>query len=857
MDIPEQATRDMERPQAAEDGALPDHLAELSAGRWAIWRWAGLRGAGFPAAQVLSLAATDGAEAADRLIQARDDLEQAREAAREALRQELQSAPQDQVDPLVGALRRLKKGKLPDPGSVSGAASTALLALGTAHEHLEAAQAAYDLAFPEAVRAISLAVRSVAQSARFQEALIWQNRQAFHTGVEPLLRAPAEKRGSQQRQHEEVIASYVQRYCTKNDTIGFFGPAGWARFVDQGPAVTARPGPELIANRSVYFEGWCLDTLAKKLSEHKALLPWSAPRRMPSIYAEGDKLYLPFEGVAQLTPAQTMALQACDGQRTAREIAQQLTRAPASGLTSEAEVYNLLKALRDRGLIAWAFELPLELRPERTLQRLLTRIGDESLRRQALGVLEQLDAARGRVARAAGDPVALDRALDNLETTFTRITGTAATRAAGKMYAARTLVYEDCRRDLDLELGPDLLKTLGPPLALLLTGARWFTFQVAQRFRTAFQEIYAELVRETGSSAVDLVEFWLRVQPILLFGDHSPLIADVTRQFQERWAEILALPAGQRSVVYSCDELRERVQAAFAAPGAGWRSARYHSPDVLIAAASIDAIRQGAYHLVMGEMHLGINTLGAAFFMAQHPEPAQLHMALERDLAEPSLVPVTPRNVERLTTRTRPALVSSKDYRLVFAHDSAGISQARALPMGALLVEDPGDGIRLRTRDGRLHFDIIEAFSLMLSVMAVNNFRLVAPEAHQPRISVDRLVVSREAWRFDPAEMAFANERSEAERFVAARRWAQTHGIPRFVFAKLPIEVKPFYVDFDSPIYVNMFAKLIRRMQASDSPERLVTVTEMLPGLDQTWLPDAEQRCYTSEIRIVGVDLNP
>jgi hypothetical protein len=118
-------------------------------------------------------------------------------------------------------------------------------------------------------------------------------------------------------------------------------------------------------------------------------------------------------------------------------------------------------------------------------------------------------------------------------------------------------------------------------------------------------------------------------------------------------------------------------------------------------------------------------------------------------------------------------------------------------------------------------------------------------------------VVNRQTWHFEPNALAWAHEANATERFVAARRWAQAQGLPRFVFVKVPIEVKPFYVDFDSPVYVNILAKTIRRTQEAAESERQVTISEMLPSLEQTWLPDAEGRRYTSELRIVAVDLNP
>ena len=50
-------------PETAE-AALPKHLARLPGGQWALWRWVALRGAGFPAAQILRLAEIDCGRAA-------------------------------------------------------------------------------------------------------------------------------------------------------------------------------------------------------------------------------------------------------------------------------------------------------------------------------------------------------------------------------------------------------------------------------------------------------------------------------------------------------------------------------------------------------------------------------------------------------------------------------------------------------------------------------------------------------------------------------------------------------------------------------------------------------------------------
>jgi hypothetical protein len=103
--------------------------------------------------------------------------------------------------------------------------------------------------------------------------------------------------------------------------------------------------------------------------------------------------------------------------------------------------------------------------------------------------------------------------------------------------------------------------------------------------------------------------------------------------------------------------------------------------------------------------------------------------------------------------------------------------------------------------------------------------------------------------------MEFIRPEAEHERYLQAGRWMRRHGLPRFVFVRVPVEVKPFYLDFESPIYVEIFIKMIRRMLASDSKQGRVTLIEMLPTPEQVWLPDADGRTYTSELRIVAWDL--
>jgi hypothetical protein len=524
-------------------------------------------------------------------------------------------------------------------------------------------------------------------------------------------------------------------------------------------------------------------------------------------------------------------------------------------MRTEADVYRLLLDFVKQGVIRWKFELPFLLYPEQRLRTMLERVEDEGLRAAALQSLTELEQAREQVSCSLEDPEQLDQALGGLDETFTRLTGKSPSRSGGAMYAARTLVYQDCLRDIHVEVGPQITEQLGPPLSLVLSSARWFTWKAAALYRQAFLRIYAELARTKGTATVDFLSFWLRAQP-LLTDPATRLMNQILPEYQRCWDEILRRPEGQWQLDYNSKELKPTVDRFFTVPRAGWQLARHHSPDVMVAASSVEAIRRGDFFLVLGELHMAINTVRGSFAMSQHPHPEQMFASLKSDFPEPHVLPVPPKSWPSVTMRTSYTLVSPYDYYLESAEDSLSSGpRSQTLPISSLVVEHSRGGLLVRSRDGGLVSDIIEAFGEVLSSESVDYAKIARPARHQPRITIDRLVICRESWSFTAEEMAFALVEEESERFLQARRWRQEHNLPRYVFVRVPVEVKPCYLDFDSPLYVEILSKMVRRVLASEQPKQAITISEMLPTPDQIWLPDAAGRRYTCEFRTIVFDL--
>ena len=576
---------------------------------------------------------------------------------------------------------------------------------------------------------------AVACDPLFQEAVTWQNRAAMRNAVRKVAASPP-ARGADQRRREEVVASYWQRYCAKNDTIGFFGPLAWGRLADDGPVLQVRCG-QLVSERQVHFEAWAMQALAGSLDPDIAV--------------------------------------------------------------------------------------PVGPHSEHDLRTQLERSHRPDVRERGLTALDRIERCRSAIAHAG--PAALDRALGDLDRAFEELTGQAPTRRPGQTYAARTLVYLDCMRDLDLSAGPGLRAELAATLPPLLAGARWYCGQIYQAARQIIDEATA------ASRSRSLHRVLEAALPAL---QHLPESAKaVTSELQRRWAILLTDP--DRATIQA------RAAAMFADYTPAWPVSVYHSADLQIAAPDLAALNAGQYLCVVGDFHPGANPLGQGMFATRHPDREQFLRAIASDVAAlPFLIP--PRDV---TTRNMPSITRPADVHVAATTADAMPHGYRTLHAADLIVDDG----HVTTPDGSWQAPLAHLLwlpMLITGVHAFDPFPVDPAEGHGPRITIGRTVWRRETWLI-PAEQG-------PERPEDAANWARDRGMPRQVFALSPGEIKPVYVDFDSPVLTRILCRQLRRA-AAITPGQPVRFTEMLPGPENCWLTDQGGRHYTSELRIVAVDL--
>jgi lantibiotic biosynthesis dehydratase-like protein len=582
----------------------------------------------------------------------------------------------------------------------------------------------------------SVRLRGVAHDPMFREAVTWQNPAALDNGVLKLADGLRTK-PSQARRREELVASYWQRYCAKNDTIGFFGPLAWGRIRDDAPSLSSRSGA-LVRERDVRLEAWGVQALA-----------------------------------ATIDPA----LRIATGPQAAADLRAELHRHP-----------------------------------------------DPVARARGIAALDRLEQALDAVAGAPS--ASLREALAALDATFSDLTGRDPVRNPGRAYGARTLVYIDCMRDLDVTLGPGLVGEVAPALQVLFEAGRWYSGRIHDFGTSVIEQALPPGGRGPFAPLLGRVLKTLIVQ-------WPPEVEAELAEMHRRLARVLADPTPET--------IGPRAAAMFADHRPAWPTGVFQSVDLQLAARDERAVRGGDWLAVIGDMHPGANPLVQGLFAHRHPDPAAMHALIRAAIGRPLPLLLPPFAPAMGQDGRGMPFTAEDDVHLAAMPDTRAQPPRHTWLPDDLLVE----GGHVVSRRGGLRVPLPDALGMAIFIAGVRAFELLPEAEHVERVTVGRTVVRREGWNVPAGQVP------QDARDLAA--FARDRGMPRRLFAKSPLERKPMYLDLESRALTRVLCRHARQA-AMRSPRAAIRFTEMLPTPEQCWLTDPEGNRYVSELRLVAVD---
>lgn len=646
----------------------------------------------------------------------------------------------------------------------------------------------------------------IAASASFQEAVFLSNPSFYENMLRSFLSQGELANTSEKRRVERQIYKYLQRFCAKNETTSFFGPIAYGEIAGSEDSFSiAYRTP---TQRRTMISYWALRELNRALCRETSLRLFIPLWRSPLFHFNGTSISAPEqEAVMDISPLASRLLTLLD-QRS-------LSLIEASRILGVQTVDVLRAAAPLLRCGALVMEIPLPRDGSDGLKKLLTyvqTIPRGEVQQIWFERLQMLNDLRTRFEQA---PLEERRQLlPRMEDLFTEWTGKPARRKAGQMYADRLILNEEASSPFSLQIGRHLAENIARRLSPALDLSAAYGARVQDEYRRQMLAVLSE-----HGGVLTFLDYASRARSDSgLHSGFSP------------FPELLLQPERVEEVSVPADIVD------FPSEGG-----RYTLPDICLAAPSAEALAHGQGDIILSRVHHHLMIWGwlAVFYPDRQRFEAASTFWLRN---EPTAAGLVSLEVERRNK----GFYSFPGPSLTLTA-LPGEQARETIQPGQLTVYAHPSGPRLRDAEGKdlcLYLPLADFTAYPPFAALAHPLVLHAPiassAAETPRIHVGSVVYQRRRWRVDLSNIKRLHGLDLA---LEVWRLKRLHGWPRFLFARSPVERKPWLFDVASP-----FAhELTKNMLHNDS---MATLEEMLPQPDQLWLQDEQGQRYTSELRV-------
>lgn len=676
-----------------------------------------------------------------------------------------------------------------------------------------------------------------------REALYLSNPEAL-LRVDALAEQDASCIDSRTRQRLRLAWNYIQRLCAKNDTASFFGPIAWGRFADTSTPnlVVHRAAGSWLASRKTMFEHWVVERLSEAIAADTDLADGLPLLLNPGCDLRGARLHVPVSKSVELGAlARKLVGAVADAQAplSARRLLAQLAEA---GFPHD-EARTCIDAMLTKRVIARRFDIgPGCTSPIPRLHEAVAALDAPAAAKEKwLDVCVRLEVLRTRFETA--DLPARQAALEQIDVQLADA-GVDRSREHGRMYVGRFPVYEDCARNLQIEIGGTLARDVQRELDAPLRLYTWLVDALAVRLHDRYLKYWHAL--SSNGEPVDFLEFI----SLATGGDAGEAVCESIRAIlRDAWAGLSVRHAGAEEICLSDADWSWLFKVLDAAePRAGVvanSTSRVHSPDFMIAAASVDAVARGEYLIVVGEVHPGVHTVSQPVAQPFCPFADAVRDEVQALLAPATLVTAdSPRTYQRshIDWLDVPAL-----HQLELPGGGARVDRDRRVRAGAVSVAVRDGVLVCRDRASGIEANLLTVMPTSLQRLGFALAGEAIGQRESRRITCGRVLIKRRTWEIDGGfPVGSDNPFEKAGDYLAWRGWARAIGLPRYVFMKCASEPKPVFVDFRNPFAIDLLARWARKGE-------LLAFSEMRPAGDELWFADERGR-YCSEFRTSCID---
>nr|WP_154985477.1 lantibiotic dehydratase [Paenibacillus xylanexedens] len=691
--------------------------------------------------------------------------------------------------------------------------------------------------FEQEFSKIRAGLKEIAEDSRFQEAVYFSSPSAYealerHAKLWQYSGREGPSLNKEVRKNESLIFGYLQRFCTKNDTTSFFGPINYGRFEQKNARSLEIQHTEgrTLQRKAATFSQWCIRAMASKISSDPAVLRHIAPSKNPLVTMVDNRLRYHFTDKTRVLPEVYLSLlERIDGQTQPHELAR-LIDEPIE------KIDYMLAQLKKIGAIRHEVELCATRVPLlEDLKRIVEQLPPDARNRWA-SLVEEAVTLRDQFEASAWPEKA--RIFEATETWFGSWHEDEVRRKAGTLYGDRLILTEDCVGSVThLQIGGELYERLYNQSVLVLeflkipAALRWLDYQEAallvyEKLRGERDSIsYTEIIQSLDNPGVTFVssrvnEFEKKASSVLQETTEGYVLdKHQVEQFIREYEEII-------NQVYS--------HAPFSFP----------SPDLMIAAHSVRDLEEGAYQIVLGEIHDDWSTIYDGVFGFFHPENEKVKKEMQDFI---SALPVSSQMSSVVSNRRHKHVTPELPGWTIELASKSTKSREHVIPIGEVNVVKHGEHLTLEYQGKEIILypgDVRTIAHGAFSLPRIISINLL--DSHDrtmlPRIYVGEMVYQRKKWKINTRDYQSLTVPSGYELLKEGYKFKAAHHLPTQFFVKWSNTEKPVFVDIRNYWALDWLFRIMKNTSS-------IEITEFLPAADQLFLEGGHGK-QTCEFRM-------
>lgn len=690
-----------------------------------------------------------------------------------------------------------------------------------------------------------LGIQRIASLPKFQEAVFLQDIGA-HKSIRNFSKKNIYKHQirSKSKSIENLVYRYLQRFCTKNETVSFFGPFYIGDFSSSNKNIgLAKSGGDNIRKRVIFINYWFLFSIIDSIESNDKILIYLKPSIPPNVhFNKNSAIILKTNNSLNLDKLSNEIYRLADRKTSVSIISSKLIE---QGFDRD-EIFKRIRWMFQHSFLLSGLEVASSIEsPEDYLLETLRDIPSAKksycyCKLKKLSRLKRLFQRGNFLERLAISDEVNRLFLRQIKDTYSK-----------SRFYGRSFLSEYCCLNLDyLKIGKGIKAEVLDLLNFILNLAS-YNYDKFEKVRNRF--IIDWLRDEFKTDPVSLREALLKAaqrkdkdSALFFSGDLSP----------GSFGNLDSLPPG---VLASLDKRQKQNSGRLTIKDLGRRFSKYlNYPgkeaatccDILISAPDIGAINKGRFDLIFSEAHPMRYPASCYNVLV---EPSGKKNVLREELAGIQKYIAGDKTIAQLLINPKDILDGSFDSRFPaeIEYDLYSKSRKRRISLSDLKIRYTDKSLKLLDSKNReiLFLGSLPFFGSSFSVLSptFNCLRQAQATSRFQRARLGDFVFQREQWFFLKKDLFFAQDeykKEGLELWLELEKWRRNQNIPKHIFLRADNRIKPIFVDFENYFAIEAFINFVKRARQS------ISIEEMLPGPEDLWFKDKNGR-YTCEFRLI------